>query len=99
MYLEKVVICPDSDMDKSWGYADGYVRISHWNPHRPRDLQIVNGNATLVNASVSDDKWVGSRRSEKKSREITQHLQVGKNSLQLFKNFLPAISISFSLVP
>lgn len=58
MYLEKLILCDSSEMDKSLGHFDFRLRISHWNPMRPSDEQIMNGYVDLVNSTIDDEKWV-----------------------------------------
>lgn len=58
-YVDKITNCDEKEMNKAiGGHAEINVRVSHWNPLRPLELQTLNGYLRLVNSTIDDDHWV-----------------------------------------
>ncbi|XP_026272745.2 uncharacterized protein LOC113202630 [Frankliniella occidentalis] len=38
--------------------ARWYLRISHFNPHKPKELQLLTGNITVQSVSMDNSAWV-----------------------------------------
>lgn len=68
MALEKVTMCDPKEIIMERMHFVINVRLTHWNPMRPSELQIVNGSYEIRQYPITDESRVRSDKSQKLRR-------------------------------
>ncbi|XP_052125623.1 uncharacterized protein LOC127749837 [Frankliniella occidentalis] len=87
VYVERLYMC-EPNLPSPW-----YVRASHFNPHKPKDLQLLTGNATF-SSTYDDSTWVKviiDVRSNNQWKENAFVFNFKKNGCRAFRDNIPQI--------
>ncbi|XP_052126705.1 uncharacterized protein LOC113206000 isoform X2 [Frankliniella occidentalis] len=60
-YAERFYLCEPDNHPLPWSW---HLRVTHFNPYKPRELQLVTGNVTFANIKVVADNWSNNQWKE-----------------------------------
>ncbi|XP_052121739.1 uncharacterized protein LOC113215340 isoform X1 [Frankliniella occidentalis] len=90
-YVERFSNCEPPDRQLAWRWQ---LRVSHFNPHRPKELQLLTGNVTGTKEPFDNNVWMKITmdvRSNNQWKENSFIFFFKKNSCQVVRDNIPDV--------